>query len=370
MARERGSVRYHRGGWELRVQVDGRKVTRRHAGPDTRAGRQAAEKALDQLVDELLAPEALSVAELLDRYILAEGHRWKPSTRQKAPGLARSVAATSLGARAVGDLRPRDIKAAWAEVRALGRAPGTVRRYHSLISGALGYAVDEEIIVTNPAYGIRLGGTAKTRVEDLPRMAEVYPAAARIEHDRLRSVVLVALGTGARRGELAALRWVDVDLDAATVRITAAISGGERATTKYGPGRTITIDAATVTVLRSWRTVAARHALTLGHRLGPQSPIWAADTDPTAPWAPSAISNCWVVWRGRVGLNLRFHDLRHVNATALLLAGVPVSIVSYRLGHASAKMTWDVYGHVVEGDDAAAAAVMDTIITGTGTDGR
>lgn len=369
MARDRGSVRYHRGGYELRVALDGRRHTRRHPGPDTRKGRLDAEAALERFIDELLAPEALSVADLLDRYIAAEGHRWKPSTRQKAPGLARSVAATSLGGQAVGDLRPRDIKAAWAEVRSLGRAPGTVRRYHSLVSGALGYAVDEEIIATNPAYGVRLGGTAKTRIEDLPRMAEVYPAAARIDLDRLRSVALVALGTGARRGELAALRWVDVDLDAATVRITAAISGGERSTTKHGPGRTITIDAGTVTVLRAWRTVAARHALALGHRLGPQSPLWAADTDPIAPWAPSAISNCWGGWRGRVALDLRFHDLRHVHATALLVAGVPAPIVARRLGHASTRTTLDIYTHVIAGDDVGAAAVMDAI-TGTGTDGR
>lgn len=347
------------------MQVDGKKVTRRHAAPNTRAGRGAAEKALERLVEQLLNPDALTVAELLDRYIAAEGHRWKPSTREKAPGLARSVAATSLGARSIGELRQRHIKAAWAEVRAAGRKPATIRRYHSLLSGALTYAVDEEVIAANPAYGLRLGGTVKTRIEDLPRMGEVYPAAARVELDRLRSIVLVALGTGARRGELAALRWVDVDLAAGTLRITAAISGGERSTTKHGPGRTITIDPGTVAVLRAWRTAAARHALALGHRLGPASPVWCADTDATAPWDPRAISRCWGGWRRRVGLDLRFHDLRHVHATALLVAGVPAVIVARRLGHASTRTTLDIYTHVLPGDDAGAADVIGTFTTGT-----
>lgn len=359
---ERGSVRWHRGGWELRVRTGaGQRVTRRHQAPNTRAGRRSAEDALEALVVELTDDDqALTVARLLDRHIAAEGHRWAPSTRSKAPGLAASIAATPLGSMRVVDVRPRDIREAWTSLRELGRSPGTIRRYHSTLSSALTWAVaDLELIAANPARSVRLSTPKRAPVKQLPPIDEVLAAVERIDLDRLRSIALVALGTGARRGELAGLCWSDVDLDAGTVHLTEAISDRERSGTKAGPGRTIGIEPATVAALRAWRPAARRRALALGHRMGAGDPIWSADIDPTAPWHPPAISRAWGAHRRRVALTgVRFHDLRHVHATALLRAGVPVHVVSHRLGHASTQMTHDVYSHVIPADDQVAVDAL------------
>jgi integrase len=360
MATDRGSVRYHRNGWELRIQVNGRRVTRRVAGLQTREGRRTAEAALEALIEELENGPKVTVGNVLDAYIAAEGHRWAPSTREKYPGLANGIRGTSLGGIPVDEVRQRHIKAAWGELRDRGRADGTVRRYHSLLSGALAYAVDVEMISANPALGMRLGGTPRTRVEELPALDQSIAAVRAFTNPRLRALALVALGTGARRGELAALRWSDVDLDAGTVRLTAAISAGERSSTKAGPGRTIGIDPTSVAAFKAWSPEAKRHTFALsGHRMKRTDPIWCADTDPTVPWVPNAMSRSWADARsGTVLESVRFHDLRHIHATALLRAGVPVHIVSHRLGHASPKMTLDVYSHVLPGDDALAVAVI------------
>lgn len=359
--RERGSVRWHRGGWELRVREGTRRTTRRVPGPNSRSGRADAVKALEALLAEVDAGhDDLTVSGLLAAYIESEGHLWKPSTRQKAPGLARSISDTSIATMPVAELRQKHIKAAWAEVRAKGRAPGTIRRYHTLLSGALSYAVTTEIVPANVALGLRLGAVQTTRVDELPTLGDVFPAARRLDLPRLRSLVLVALGTGARRGELAALRWQDVDLANGTVRIAAAISADERSSPKNPSSkRVVTIDPSTVATLKTWKAHAQEHALAMGHRLSDRDPIWSADDDPTRPWPPRAISNCWDARRAGVGLvGLRLHDIRHVHATALIRAGVPVHVVSRRLGHASAAMTLDVYTHVLPGDDAAAAVVI------------
>ena len=75
----------------------------------------------------------------------------------------------------------------------------------------------------------------------------------------------------------------------------------------------------------------------------------------------------WGRHRAGIGLaGLRFHDLRHLHATHLLEAGVPVSTVSARLGHASARMTLDVYGHARPAVDQAAAAVIGEVTSSTG----
>ncbi len=65
-----------------------------------------------------------------------------------------------------------------------------------------------------------------------------------------------------------------------------------------------------------------------------------------------------------VGVKCRFHDLRHFAATQLIAAGVPVTTVSERLGHASTKMTVDVYGHAVADADRHAADVLARLMAG------
>ena len=71
------------------------------------------------------------------------------------------------------------------------------------------------------------------------------------------------------------------------------------------------------------------------------------------------ITSSWHRHRVAVGLeHLRFHDLRHLHATTLLAAGVPVNTVADRMGHASARMTLDVYGHAIPAHDRMAADVV------------
>lgn len=360
MARtDRGSVRYHRGGWELRIQIDGRRVTRRHAGPDTRAGRVAAERALDGLIAQLTASgDQMTVAAALEAYRATNQHRWKPSTREKTPGHIAAVNAL-LGDHPLDRLTVATIEDAWAAALADGRAPSTIRRWHAVLSAALSHAVRRGAIAHNPARDVEHDRIRRRPLDHLPDLPTALAAVRGLENQRIRSIALVALGTGARRGELAALRWSDLDLDAGVVGIHEAISGGERSDTKAGPGRTITIDPATVTVLREWRPAARRHALALGSRIGPRAPVWCADTDPSAPWDPNAISRAWGTAKRRAGLHqVRFHDLRHIHATHLLRSGVPAHVVARRLGHASAKMTLDVYAHALPADDALAAEII------------
>lgn len=168
----------------------------------------------------------------------------------------------------------------------------------------------------------------------------------------------VALGTGMRRGELVGLRWEDVDLSVPQLRVTTSLAyadGRPRLQgTKTGRTRTLHLDVATAEALgrQPDRDVA-------GHRLV------FTQTDGT-PWPPTRITDRWRCQWPRLeefGVpRIRFHSTRHVHATLLLEKGVPIKVVSERLGHATIAMTMDVYAHVLPAMDRDAADAIGSAL--------
>ena len=198
------------------------------------------------------------------------------------------------------------------------------------------------------------------------------------EHSQSSAVWHNLANTGQRRGETLSVRWRDHDLDAATVSIrrSAGIvrNAGEGAgvvegATKSGKPRVIDLDDATVAVLRAWRKERGSMALQLarddalvfgdleGKHRNPEQVSRQFGRD---------IARC----RAALGEDalpvIRLHDLRHTHATILLLAGVPVHVVSQRLGHASPTITLSVYAHVMPGNQREAADLFARLVSEAG----
>ncbi len=183
----------------------------------------------------------------------------------------------------------------------------------------------------------------------------------------------VAAYTGARRGELLNLRWRDVDLENGTMEIrgTAAVIEGRRVegTTKGGHARTVTLDADTVNVLRAHRDEQDRERLAAGHDWHAGDYVFTRGAGlPLYPDTPSQLlpklieqHNAQADKSGALP-RVRLHDLRHIHATILLLAGEPVHVVAGRLGHADPSITLRVYAHVVREAESRAADVFAAAI--------
>ncbi|MDT2010318.1 site-specific integrase [Rhodococcus opacus] len=158
-------------------------------------------------------------------------------------------------------------------------------------------------------------------------------------------------------GEALALRWTDIDLKAGVIIVRRALDSsqtgkGEIKGTKSGRSRNVDIDTDTVDVLKAHRAV--RGSLSLSCARG-DALVFGDDSG--EPRNVRSVSNSWKhrvgKAQGKLGVEavpaLKLHGLRHTHATLLLTAGVPVTVVSKRLGHASSTITLDVYGHVLPG---------------------
>ena len=192
---------------------------------------------------------------------------------------------------------------------------------------------------------------------------------------RLRAFYRLAAYTGARRGELLNLRWADVDWKAPAIRIRGSVGvvDGERieGTTKGGKERTVSIDPGTVKELKGHRRRQMTDQSKVGEAWPDSGHVFTTGLgDPIYPDTVTQLMSK-VIRAYNVpdptnpektpGVPLphaRLHDLRHVHATMLLVAGVPVHVVAERLGHADPAITLRIYAHVIRRHAAGVADIF------------
>jgi integrase len=225
--------------------------------------------------------------------------------------------------------------------------------------------VDDGLIPSNPASRVKKAVKRdQAPMRSLFSQEEASRLLGAAVGTRDEALLTLALRTGMRQGELAALRWEDVDLidkPSITVRRSADTRTKTRvSTTKTGKERKVHIGSRTVEVLKAHR------ARQLEERIAASS--WA-DPDLVFPNTKGKIRRRDSVMRSLRHLleeadlpkNVRFHDLRHTAGTLALRQGVPLHTVSKMLGHADPAMTLRRYAHVLDDMHEDAARAMDDL---------
>lgn len=243
-------------------------------------------------------------------------------------------------------------------------AASTVRQIHWILSGAFGRAVRWRWIAVNPAT--QAEPPAPPHPDPQPPTPE---DAARIINEAWRdpdwgALAWLAMTTGARRGELCALRWQHVDLDngVLTLRRSAYVDeNGElrEKDTKTHQQRRVALDAETVVVLRELfeRYLARLAALGMRHR--PDAHVFSPEPDHSRGFRPDSVTQRYGRLAVRLGLESHIHALRHYSATELIAAGVDVRTVAGRLGHGGGgTTTLRVYAAWLSESDQRAATTL------------
>ncbi|HEV3194233.1 MAG TPA: site-specific integrase [Polyangiaceae bacterium] len=243
-----------------------------------------------------------------------------------------------------------------------GLSARTVLHVHRTLSQALNHAVRLGLLYRNPAQQVRPPRPPHREIKILTKeeIGIVLEAARATE---LHLPVLVSLTTGIRRGELLALRWSDVDLDAGTLSINQAQERIKGKVMYKSPKtrtsrRTITLPAACVAALREHKARQAEHRLALGLGRDPEALVFIRPDG--GPMDADTLSKAFSrLIKGARVTRITLHGLRHTHISHLLMDGVHVKVVSERAGHANVNVTLGVYAAYIPNMQADAALRVD-----------
>ena len=352
------------GGWEASVYSprDGRKLYKTFPRKsEARSWRADAKRSLDR--GALRASNGKTLQEAADAWLRAaergdirnrSGRPYKPSTLR---GYRRSLGGRvlpALGSRRLNAVTTVDLQTLVDDWLAEGQTPSTIRNSLKPLQAIYRRARSREGVPMNPTHDLELPTPGPGEI----RIVSPEVAARLIEAVPLDDQATWATGlyAGLRYGELRALRWGAVDLDAARIMVRESwdpLEGSIAPKTRKSR-RTTPMPAVLLDLLRDRRErggEAAADALVF------------ADSDGTPFHAASLYRRADRAW-ANAGLadRLRLHQARHTYASFMIAAGVNPKALSTFMGHSSIKVTFDLYGHLMPGTEAEAAALLDVFL--------
>jgi len=359
-----------RNSWQLKIAlgvINGKRKTRYAS---VRGTYKDAQKELTRLthaadIGSLPDPSAMTIGEYLHAW-LSSTLTQSPKTLERYGELAERQIIPHLGAIKLQKLRPEHVEQWHATLLGQGLSPLTVRHAHSVLKIVLGRAVENNTLTRNAAT-VRRPPVVEAREIEILTPDQITTVLAALEGHTLYPIAALALATGMRRGELLGLQWADVDLDNATLRVERSVEE-TRAGLRVKPPKTkrgrrsISLPPEAVAMLRAHkvRLLELRLVLGLGNIV---AETLVFSTVEGKHLKPNSLSRSWRQTCTAMKLpRVKFHALRHTHASTLIRAGVDMLTISRRLGHSQAAMTLDVYGHLMEGSDAAAALAIEGVL--------
>jgi integrase len=353
----------------------------------TRRTKREAQEAIAELVVEASrrngspaprrrrAGTSATVAEHLERWIEEHAAELAESTAIDYRRVIDTHLVPHIGDIQLVRLHQTDLNDLYKTLRSDGLGTARIRRVHNCIAAALEQALQDDIVADNVARRARPPKVTQREIEP-PTPEQVVRIVTIADEIRpgLAMFVHLAAVTGARRGELLALRWSDIaeDQRGITLTISRAISLGDgqpeigkglvEKDTKTHAVRRLRIDAGAVDALLEHRDWQIANAADCDVELVDNPRLFAADPDGERPWRPDSVSRWFNNAVQAAGLTgVRLHDLRHAAATQMLAAGVDVVTGANRLGHRNRSTFLNRYAHVVPAADEAAADTLGQI---------
>lgn len=365
-----------------------------------------ANKLRKQLVSERdnglnLDAEKLTFSEFAEQWLAArkvEGGvkpRYLIDLKSKTETLSRFIGNVKLA-----DIRPATVESLLAALKddheaQRPRSGTTLHAYFGLLKQMLRYAVNHDLLLRNPCDRVRPPKKNKVKRRSLSLVqARKLIACLNESEEEARAklgakeqrqldrgngynrsqiiglrdlgnhvAIRLAMATGMRHGELLGLTWGHVDLKSGFVHVVQSVDCyGNLGDPKSEAGRrSIAIGNDTVERLKKWKAEQAALLSRLGLAQTPQTFVCCSNTGGMND--QGNMGSWWRKWREANGFNgWLIHELRHTQATHLLASGADIKTVQARLGHSTAALTLDIYGHALPANDRAAADTIEAAL--------
>lgn len=365
----KGSIRRRtKGSWEISVDL-GRDAQgkRQRKFENVKGLKKDAEQRLRELLTSLdngltIATEKITVAQWFNRWmgevVLPDR---KTRTAERYQGIIRNHITPIIGHLQIDRLRPADVKAVHTSLTEKGLANSTIECCHWVMSSALSYAFEMEVVSRNPVRVVKPPKVDKKEIRppSVSTVNQILDNAMKDEHD-LAPALWLTTYTGIRRGECLGLTWSNTDLKVGQISITEALVRTQgkglilESPKTNASRRVIDLDDETVEVLRKHKVNQMQQRLKLGTTYEDQDRVFPnALGGFSNPMRMTRTLEKYAVQAGAA--DMRLHDLRHFHASVLLQSGTNIVLVSKRLGHSSVSMTLDIYGHLLPGWQKEAA---------------
>lgn len=390
----RGSVFQRKGNTTWTIKYDlprdgtGKRRPKWQSGFRTKEEAQRALRKLLSQMDEgtFAEPSKQTLGEfLLDEWLPSLATRGlRPNTTTSYRDTVKKRIVPRLGSVPLQKLTPVHLNGFYADLVREGRSDGTgglsarsVRYSHTILRRALADAMKWGRLTRNVADAADPPEASAARrdaqqARNFWSPQELAAFFQRARDHRFFAAFYLTGNTGMRRGEILGLRWRDLDLDhgdgprlSVMQTVVAPDRKVEFSTPKTGHGRVVSLDPATVEVMRAHRVKQLEERMALGKDYVDHDLVFP-DFD-GQPIQPNNLSHAFYRLVRSSGLRVvRYHDLRHTHASLALLANVHPKIVQTRLGHANIGITMDTYSHVTPGQDGDAARLVALLVQAAG----
>jgi integrase len=340
---------------------DGKKVRKTFARlAEAKSWRAEAKRSVDQ--GTLRTPTRRTLGEAAGRWLTGaeagdvrsrSGQRYKPATLRGYRQALDTYLLPVLGGRKLNTVTTADLQELVDRWQAEGQSASTIRNSIKPLQAIYRRARSREGLPVNPTHDLELPSPAPKEVEIIaPEVASRMLAAA---PERDRALWATALYAGLRYGELRALRWGAVDLAGGTIRVRESWDAKEGS-----------IAPKTRTSQRTTPMPGVLRDHLVDRRLAVEDAgddVLVFGAAPDRPFHANVVyRRADLAWK-RAGLGrLRLHQARHTYASFMIAAGVNAKALSSFMGHSSIKVTFDLYGHLMPGTEAEAAALLDTYL--------
>lgn len=243
----------------------------------------------------------------------------------------------------------------------------TILHHYTLIGSILNKAVDWECLEKNPNNKVPRP-KIKKHEPNFYDVEQVQTLLKCLENEPLKTqaLILLALDTGARRGELTGLDWSDIDLEKGYIHInktTQLLNGKiiEKAPKTNSSIRKVPITIGTIEILKAYKKELIAKELKLGSKWEKTDKVFTGEFG--GPMYPQTPSDIFRALLQKYNLpKIKFHELRHTSVSLLINAGIQTQLISKRVGHSSISTTANIYSHIFNSSEKEVTETMNNLL--------